>query len=158
MSSAIVVRLGDKGDREFVLDLGRRSATSSVSAVRVAKFDDVIQAFERLAEFVYGRRHDLLIAEENGERVGFLLLLYDVADEVTLTDQAFVAYTAVEPFARGRGAGRAMMDAAEAYARAHGLAYVSLMVTEDNMPARTLYERAGFLTERRMMTKPIGPG
>ena len=158
MNATIAVRRGERADREFVLDLGRRSATTSVSAVRVARYDDVIQSFERLAEFVYGRRHDLLIAEENGERVGFLLLLYDVPDEVTLTDQAFVAYTAVEPFARGRGAGRAMMDAAEAYAHAHGLKYVSLMVTEDNAPARALYERSGFVTERRMMTKPIGPG
>jgi ribosomal protein S18 acetylase RimI-like enzyme len=158
VNATIAVRRGEKADREFVLDLGRRSATSSVSAVRTAKYDDVIHSFERLAEFVYGRRHDLLIAEENGERVGFLLLLYDVPDEVTLTDQAFVAYTAVEPFARGRGAGRALMDATEAYARAHGLSYVSLMVTEDNAPARTLYERAGFVTERRMLTKTLDPG
>lgn len=151
----ITVRSGGKSDREFVLDVGRRSATSSVSAVRIAKYDDVILSFERLAEFVYGRRHDLLIAEEDGEPIGFLLLLYDVPDDVTLTDQAFVAYTAVEPFARGRGAGRALMDAAEAHARAHGLHYISLMVTEDNTPARRLYERAGMATERRMMTKAL---
>ena len=158
MNATMTVRLGDKADREFVLDLGRRIATSSVSAVRIAKYDDVIHSFERLAEFVYGCRHDLLIAQENGERVGFLLLLYDVPDEVTLTDQAFVAYTAVEPFARGRGAGLAMMDAAESRARAHGLKYVCLMVTEDNAPARALYERAGFVTERRMMTKALDLG
>ncbi|HTD33687.1 MAG TPA: GNAT family N-acetyltransferase [Candidatus Elarobacter sp.] len=157
MNATIAVRRGEKDDREFVRELGRRSATSSVSAVRLAKYDDVLSSFERLADWVYTRRHDLLIAEEHGERVGFLLLLYDVPDEVTLTDQAFVAYTAVEPFARGRGAGRAMMDAAEACALAHGLKYVCLMVTEDNAPARALYERAGFVTERRMLTKAIAP-
>src|SRR6202011_2262251 len=116
------------------------------------KYDDVIESTERLAEVVVKRKHDVLIAEENGERVGFLLLLYDVPDEVTLTDQAFVAYAAVEPHARGRGAGRAMFAAADEYARAAGLRYVSLMVTEDNAPARTLYEHAGYATERRMMT------
>jgi len=157
VNATIAVRRGEKDDREFVRELGRRSATSSVSAVRLAKYDDVLSSFERLADWVYTRRHDLLIAEEHGERVGFLLLLYDVPDEVTLTDQAFVAYTAVEPFARGRGAGRAMMDAAEACALAHGLKYVCLMVTEDNAPARALYERAGFVTERRMLTKAIAP-
>jgi ribosomal protein S18 acetylase RimI-like enzyme len=152
---AIAVRLGAREDRAFVRDLGRRSATSSVSPVREARHDDVLDAFERLADFAYGRRHDLLIAEENGDPIGFLLLLYDVPDEVTLTEQAFVAYTAVEPFARGRGAGRAMMETAEALARRHGLRYVSLMVTEDNTPARALYERTGFVTERRMMTKAL---
>ena len=60
---------------------------------------------------MFGRRHAALIAERDGERVGFLLLLYDMPDEVTLTQQAFVAYTAVEPHARGarrgaRAAGR----------------------------------------------------
>ncbi|HZW53040.1 MAG TPA: GNAT family N-acetyltransferase [Candidatus Elarobacter sp.] len=153
MNRTVAVRPGGRDDREFVRDLARRSATTSVSGVREARHDDVLEAFERLAEFVYGRRHDVLIAEENGERVGFLLLLYDVPDEVTGTEQAFVAYTAVEPLARGRGAGRAMMDAAEVYARARGLRYVSLMVTEDNAPARALYDKAGFVTERRMMTK-----
>jgi ribosomal protein S18 acetylase RimI-like enzyme len=155
MNATVAVRRGDRGDHDFVRDLGRRSATSSVSAVRVARYDDVLDSFERLAEFVYGRRHDVLIAEENGERVGFLLLLYDIPDEVTLTQQAFVAYTAVEPAARGRGVGRALIAAVDDYARAQGLRYVSLMVTDDNTPARTLYDKAGFVTERRMMTKAL---
>ena len=101
------------------------------------------------------RRHDVLIAEQNGERIGFLLLLYDVPDEVTLTEQGFVAYTAVEPFARGRGAGRALIAAAEACALAAGMRYVSLMVTEDNAPARALYDGTAYATERRMMTKTL---
>ncbi|MBV8748909.1 MAG: GNAT family N-acetyltransferase [Candidatus Eremiobacteraeota bacterium] len=155
MNATVAVRRGDRDDRDFVRDLGRRSATTSVSAVRVAKYDDVLLSFERLAEFVYGRKHDVLIAEGDGERVGFLLLLYDVPDEVTLTEQAFVAYTAVEPHARQQGVGRALLNAAEAHARAHGLGYVSLMVTDDNAPARALYEHSGFLTERRMMTKVL---
>jgi ribosomal protein S18 acetylase RimI-like enzyme len=155
VNATVVVRAGDRADREFVRDLGRRSATSSVSAVRVARHDDVLDSFERLAEFVYGRRHDVLIAERNGERVGFLLLLYDIPDEVTLTEQAFVAYTAVEPSARDRGVGRALIDAVDGFARAQGLRYVSLMVTEDNAPARTLYDHTGFVTERRMMTKVL---
>jgi ribosomal protein S18 acetylase RimI-like enzyme len=29
------------------------------------------------------------------------------------------------------------------------------MVTEDNAAARALYEGAGFVTERRMLTKPL---
>jgi ribosomal protein S18 acetylase RimI-like enzyme len=155
VSPSFTVRPGEPADREFVRDLGRRSATTSVSPVREARHADVLDAFERLVDFVYTRKHDVLIAEDGAVPVGFLLLLYDVPDEVTLTEQAFVAYTAVEPFARGHGAGRALLDAAEGYARARGLRYVSLMVTDDNAPARSLYERSGFVTERRMMTKPL---
>ena len=155
MNALVAVRRGDRDDRDFVRDLGRRTATSSISAVRVAKYDDVLDSIDRLADFVFGRRHDALIAELGGERVGFLLLLYDMPDEVTLTQQAFIAYTAVEPHARGAGVGRALLAAAEAHARANGLGYLSLMVTEDNAPARALYDGSGFATERRMMTKPL---
>jgi len=30
-----------------------------------------------------------------------------------------------------------------------------LMVTEDNAAARAVYERAGYLTERRLLCKPL---
>jgi ribosomal protein S18 acetylase RimI-like enzyme len=155
MNATVVVRRGDNDDREFVHDLGRRSATSSLSAVRTARYDDVLHAFDRLVDFVYDREHAALIAEEDGERVGFLLLLFDIPDEVTLTEQAFLAYTAVEPHARGRGIGRALLEEAEGFARGMGRSYLSLMVTEDNAPARGLYDQAGFVTERRMMTKVL---
>ncbi len=155
MSEGVAVRAGIGDDRAFVRELGQRTAGSSVSPLRAAPEGDVLDAFERLVEFVWSRRHEALIAEENGARVGFLLLLYDVPDEVTLQEQAFVAYTAVEPAAHGRGIGRALLRAAEECAAAHGLHYVSLMVTDENAPARALYEHAGFVTERRMLTKRV---
>lgn len=155
MNASLTVRRGTRDDRPFVRSLAHRSVESSVSTTRSARHEDVLESFDRLAEFVYGRDHELLIAEEGAERVGFLLLLFDVPDEVTLTQQAFVAYTAVEPSARGRGVGRAMLEAAEARARAAGLGYVSLMVTEENAPARALYDGAGYRIERRMLTKVL---
>ncbi len=156
MSEPLTVRRGPSAeDRDYVRDLGTRSATSSVSAMRTARRADVVLSFQRLMEFCFGRAHEVLIAELDGDRAGFLLLLYDVPDEVTLGEQAFVAYTAVEPHARGRGLGRALLDEAERCARFAGSPAMCLMVTEDNMPARALYEHAGFITERRMMTKPL---
>jgi ribosomal protein S18 acetylase RimI-like enzyme len=155
MNATVAVRRGDLRDRDFVRDLGRRSTGTSVSAARAARDEDVIAAFERLVDFVYDRSHEVLVAEQNGERIGFLLMLYDIPDEVTLADQGFIAYTAVEPHARGRGAGRALLEAAESYARAAGRPSMSLMVTEENAPARALYDGAGYSTERRMMTKPL---
>ena len=156
MSGAVTVRRGRTADdRAYVRDLGERSATSSVSALRAARHADVVLSFQRLMDFCFGRAHDTLIAELDGERAGFLVLLYDVPDEVTLGEQAFVAYTAVEPHARRHGIARALLDEAERRARELRKPYMSLMVTDDNEPARTLYERAGFVTERRMMTKPL---
>ena len=105
--------------------------------------------------YVLGREHELLIAADGAKQLGFLVLLHDLPDEVTNMEQGFVAYMAVEPGAWRRGIGAALVDAAEEIARARGLPYLSLMVTEDNSGARALYEQAGFVTERRMMTKPL---
>lgn len=58
--------------------------------------------------------------------------------------------------ARGRGLGRAVMEAIETVARAAGASALHLMVRHGNDPALRLYERAGFTTpERRFMTKPL---
>jgi GNAT superfamily N-acetyltransferase len=46
--------------------------------------------------------------------------------------------------ARGTGAGRALVEAAFARARAHGAKRVELDVDVDNAPARALYEATGF--------------
>jgi ribosomal protein S18 acetylase RimI-like enzyme len=97
----------------------------------------------------------LLIAEHQAKPAGFLLMLDTLPDEVTRMPQAFVAYMAVEPSLRGRGIASRLLGAAEDEARRRGLPYMGLMVTEDNAAARALYERAGYLTERRLLCKPL---
>jgi ribosomal protein S18 acetylase RimI-like enzyme len=51
---------------------------------------------------------------------------------------------AVLPTHRGRGIGRALLNAAEQCARARGCAKLTLEVREDNARARRLYEERGF--------------
>jgi len=152
---AIAIRRGTAADRSFVGDLGKRVAATSISAIRPVEIASVESAFDRLTHFVYGRRHELLVAHDGGRRLGFLLLLLDLPDEVTNSDQAFIAYMAVEPGEQGRGVGSALVAGAEDLARAFGLPHLSLMVTEDNAAAQRLYARAGLVTERRMLTKPL---
>ena len=155
MTPAISIRIGDSKDRDFVLDLGRRVCESSLSAIRPAPVALVEMAFERLIGYIFEHEYDLLIACAGPRRCGFLLLLRDLPDEVTTTEQAFVAYMAVEPGDRRRGVGAALLRGAEDVARADGLAFLSLMVTEDNIAARRLYGSLGLQTERRMMTKAL---
>ena len=54
----------------------------------------------------------------------------------------------VVPEARGRGFGRAAMEAALDAARAHGLQSVDLEVLEQNLPAYHIYEALGFRDRR----------
>jgi ribosomal protein S18 acetylase RimI-like enzyme len=60
----------------------------------------------------------------------------------------------VDPTARGRGVGTALLDAIVDEARARGYAEVRLDVIDNNPRARTLYERRGFVAGD---TQYLGP-
>jgi len=149
------IRDGSIGDIPFVLDLGRRTIADSRSAYRPAADEALEASYERLIDTVRMQEHVLLIAQAELAPIGFLILVTDLPDEVTMMAQGFVAYMAVEPDARGRGVGSALLSAAEAAARKRGLSHIALMVTEGNSAARELYAQAGFGTERRLLCKPI---
>ena len=152
-----IYRIGNAkaDDLEWVRDLGKRTMLSSVSALRDAEPERVAESFERLFEFAFGQSHVLLVARDVLEQLGFVLFLDRMLDEVTGLPQAFVVYVAVEPHARKRHIGRALMLAAEAEARTRGLPYMSFMVTEENVDARELYAQLGFQTERRQLCKRL---
>ena len=82
----------------------------------------------------------MLVAEEAGRPVGLAFGIFD-------KDRAKTGHVGgmwVEPEARGRGAGQALLDSAIAWARARELDRLELWVTEGNGAAVRLYERAGF--------------
>jgi ribosomal protein S18 acetylase RimI-like enzyme len=155
----VSVRLGERSapdwaaDWGYVRDLGRRTAMTSVASIRPAPQAAVGAAFERLCDLVESQSHAMLIARRGDERVGFLLLLDSLPDEVTLMPQGFLAYMAVEPAWQRRGIGSALLRAAEDEARRRGLPYMALMVTEENAAARKLYDGCGYFTERRLLCK-----
>ena len=151
----LAVRPGTPADRAYVTDLGRRTVVDSVAAFRPAPQHQLFRALDRLYASVAQQSHLTLVAEYHGERAGFALFLDELPDEVTALPQGFIAYMAVEPELRERGIGSALLAAAESEARQRGLPYMSLMVTEDNASARALYERRGYLTERRLMSKAL---
>jgi ribosomal protein S18 acetylase RimI-like enzyme len=146
---------GDADDRAYIAALGRRCVMSSVASTRPAPEAAVRVAFDRLCEIVESQSHVTLVAQRNGERVGFLFMLDRLPDEVTMLPQGFVAYMAVEPEHRGAGVGAALLTAAENEAKRRGLPYMALMVTEENAAARRLYRRSGYQTERRLLCKPL---
>jgi ribosomal protein S18 acetylase RimI-like enzyme len=156
MPAAIALRRGGPADREFVLDLGHRTALDSVSMLRTPPRELLDVSYDRLVEFVLERSYELFIAETGLDGpLGFLLMLDDLPDEVTALPQGFIAYMAVEPDARRRGIGALLLDAAEGAARERGLPFMALMVTENNVAARELYAQAGYATERRLLCKTL---
>jgi ribosomal protein S18 acetylase RimI-like enzyme len=155
VSDAFGIREGTEADMAFVLDLGARTVADSVSALRPAPDDFARISYERLVAFAREQSCVVLVAESKLERLGFVLLLDGLPDEVTGLPQAFIAYMAVEPHARRRGVARALLQRAEQVARRRGLPHLALMVTEDNLAARQLYAQAGYSTERRLLSKAL---
>jgi ribosomal protein S18 acetylase RimI-like enzyme len=87
------------------------------------------------------------VAEIEGEAVGYAWanLMHREATDLAHEQHALhVQALAVAPQARGGGVGRALMQAAEDYARSLGLASVSLHTWVFNTGAHDFYERLGY--------------
>lgn len=63
----------------------------------------------------------------------------------------------ISPEARGRGTGRALVEAVVGRARAKGMTRVHLWVAESNRSARLLYERCGFRQTAERQPLPSNP-
>jgi len=103
-----------------------------------------------------GRGH-LLLAEE-GERVVGYAMVSEVGGQATLATADRVAELeslSVAEDERGRGVGRALMDAACAVARDRGLGELMLYVLEGNEEAVRFYERYGLRPYLRVMLGPV---
>jgi ribosomal protein S18 acetylase RimI-like enzyme len=69
--------------------------------------------------------------------------------------ECYVAELYVAPSHRGRGIGRALMEAAIDLARERGADHIDLATSEDDVAARRLYERLGFRNRERGPSGPV---
>ncbi|HBC07581.1 MAG TPA: GNAT family N-acetyltransferase [Rhodospirillaceae bacterium] len=86
--------------------------------------------------------HALLVAERGGLLVGLVHVFARPALEKPV--EAVIQSLVVDARARGAGIGRALMERAEAWARARGLASVALHTTLTRADARAFYARLGY--------------
>jgi GNAT superfamily N-acetyltransferase len=89
----------------------------------------------------------LLVAVEDGRVVGTVTLYLADGSEQWRSGDAMFRFLAVDPAARGRGIGRALLQACLERARAAGKGRMALHTTEWMTTARAMYERAGFARE-----------
>jgi aminoglycoside 6'-N-acetyltransferase I len=87
----------------------------------------------------------VFVAEAEGRLVGFLELDYrKYAPGCRSSPVAFIEGWFVEPQKQRQGIGRALMNAAEAYARAHGHDEIASDAEIDNVKGITAHSRLGF--------------
>jgi ribosomal protein S18 acetylase RimI-like enzyme len=86
----------------------------------------------------------VLLAEQNGEAVGFIQL-YPGFSSVSAAPAWVLNDLYVVESARGSGAAAALMEHAELMARAAGAVTLQLETARDNTRAQRLYERQGYV-------------
>jgi len=91
------------------------------------------------------RDHVALVAEEDGEVVGTLYA------NISAPHFGYVFGVYTLPGARGRGVGKALMQAVARHLRDEGREYVVLSVDTPNEGAREFYDRLGFEDASRML-------
>jgi ribosomal protein S18 acetylase RimI-like enzyme len=91
-----------------------------------------------------GEERVVLVATDDQEqRLGFVHVETAV-DFFTRERHGHISTLVVSPDAEGRGVGRSLLDAAEAWCVRRSYRLLTLHVFDGNTAARNLYERAGF--------------
>lgn len=140
----VLVRPAASTDRAFALSLIPRLRAFGPPALRPAEQMDAAEhralarAFDAPPE-----GSAVLLAESAGERLG-IAYVETASDYFTGEQHGHLSIIAVSEAGEGRGAGRALMEAVDAWAAARGYRFVTLMVFAGNARAARLYERAGY--------------
>lgn len=99
-------------------------------------------------------RHGLLVAVDGADQVeGFVAV--STRTHFTGDVDAYVGELVVASGHERRGIGRALLRAAEAWAREQGFSVLTLDTGGANAQARALYEAEGFVEEDVRLTKPL---
>jgi GNAT superfamily N-acetyltransferase len=151
---AVSVRQAAPDDRAFVLETVKRLAAFDVPAWRSG--DEICEGEARTlrAWFEGSVEGTLLVAERAHDRLGFIFLERHT-DYFTHEEHGHVGILAVTSPAEGTGAGRALLEAGEAWARNRGYRRLTLNVFSGNRRARAVYDRLGFAVETVRYTKSL---
>lgn len=120
--------------------------------------DGPVREWDYFAGLLADENVGLFLAELEGELMGFIHVLVAQARELPiLVPRRFAVIdnlVVTEP-ARRLGIGRLLMEQVETWAREHGLTTIELTVYEFNQGAIALYEKTGYKTLSRRMSKTL---
>jgi ribosomal protein S18 acetylase RimI-like enzyme len=98
----------------------------------------------------------ILVAERDGELVGYTYAGVEGTDYMALRGPAGVLYDiVVDAVHRRNGVGRMLLDATLEALKARGMPRVVLSTAERNVPAQRLFDRAGFRRTMIEMTREL---
>jgi GNAT superfamily N-acetyltransferase len=96
------------------------------------------------------------LAESDGVALGFTQL-YPAFASLSLAPSWILNDLYVDPSARGRGVGEALMDAARGLALSSGAAELMLQTARTNATAQRLYEKLGWIRDDEFLVYTLDP-
>lgn len=120
----------------------REMQLDDLEQVMVIEQQNFSTPWTEMGFFSFLMREDtlFLVAEENGQILGYMGMMM-VIDEAEITN------VSVSQTARRRGIGRLLVQTMLDKMKERGMLVVHLEVRKSNMPAITLYESFGFMTD-----------
>ena len=145
------VRSVSPADRSALLALAPR-LTEGVAAWRdSAAVTSAVRGWvEDSLDHAEDRNHAVLVAEDDGTVVGFCSLA--VETHWSGSRDVYISALAVDSTREGRGIGRALVAAAQDFARARGVTQLTLLTGAANARARAFYGQLGFHEEDVRLT------
>lgn len=113
---------------------------------------------ERVLKMMEDPEQDVLVAEENGQLLGFAMVEYIKREEtnsIYAVHEAHIVEIGVDETSQGKGIGTALIQAVKDAAKVRGCRSVQLDVWEFNKSALRFYEKLGFVTLRRKMEQVL---
>ncbi|GLC25904.1 GNAT family N-acetyltransferase [Roseisolibacter agri] len=152
------VRAAAAADRDAIVALVPRLRAFGAAPLRPPEALDRAER-ETLERALAANAPDaaLLVAEVEGLGVAGVAYAHGATDYFTGEPHAHLGILAVAEAAEGRGVGRALLEAVDAWARAQGHRYVTLNVFATNARARAVYERAGYAQDTLRYYKELAP-
>lgn len=141
----IRIRPAEAKDRDFILSLVPRLVEFGPPAWRdPTQITSGEQRALANALAAHPPKTAIFIAEDGaGTALGFIHL-HCATDFFTLEEHGHISVIAVAAAGEGRGAGRALMQAGEEWARQQGYRLLTLNAFVENRKARRLYQKLGY--------------
>ena len=156
----IKIRPATTKDVPYITDLAVDSAPQSIPPTRPLE-PSVVKHFRRLdlanLSNLIGLSHIGIFVAENDEGtiLGHILGYTGDIESVTGDRQGWIFDLAVKEEFRGKGIAQKLVNHFNEFVKSAGLSFVGLLVTSSNKPAVNLYEKLGFVEERKRMSKKL---
>lgn len=150
------IRAYEPGDRQVVSALAARLLTGATLWRDRARWLEAVRGWVSGSIDAVGQAQQALLVVTDEDRVaGFVSL--STRSHFTGEVDAYVGELVVAEWAEGRGAGQALVEAAESWATVNGHPRLTLETGAANLRARDFYARAGHHEEDVRLTKQLSP-